>query len=110
LAWGEFGIDESFHKTDVQETDLQAGKIPGGKDWGIEPDSQQGILHTEKDGKVMREMIPSLRGNYGDYYDELYTAITENKNVPVPGADGKKVIQVIEAAMKSNMGKRVIDL
>jgi scyllo-inositol 2-dehydrogenase (NADP+) len=97
------------HKTDVQETDLQTGKIPGGDDWGIEPESQQGLLHTEKDGKIIREMIPSLKGNYGDYYNELYKAIVENKNVPVSGEDGMKVIQIIEAAIKSNKEKKVIE-
>jgi predicted dehydrogenase len=98
------------HKTDVQETDLQAGKIPGGDDWGIEPDSQRGLLHTEKDEKIIKKLIPSLKGNYGDYYDAMYTAIRSNSEVPVSGEDGMKVIQVIEAAIKSNKAKRIIEL
>jgi predicted dehydrogenase len=106
------GILGSFikHKTDIQETDLQAHKKPGGNDWGIEPDSQKGLLHTEKDGKVIKEYIQSEKGNYGDYYDGIYNAIRNNKNVPVSGEDGMKVIQVIEAAMKSNNEKQVIEL
>ncbi|HYC29502.1 MAG TPA: Gfo/Idh/MocA family oxidoreductase, partial [Chitinophagaceae bacterium] len=36
-------------KTDVQEALLQAGKTPGTPDWGLEPDSERGLLHTEKD-------------------------------------------------------------
>jgi predicted dehydrogenase len=98
------------HKTDVQETDLQANKKPGGTDWGIEPESQKGLLHTEKDGKIIKEHIPSLKGNYGDYYDGVYNAIRNNANVPVSGEDGMKVIQVIEAAIKSNKEKKVIEL
>jgi predicted dehydrogenase len=98
------------HKTDVQETDLQAEKIPGGEDWGVEPDSQRGLLHTERDGKIIREMIPSLQGNYGDYYDGMYHAICNDAEVPVTGEDGMKVIQVIKAAIKSNKEKRVIEL
>ena len=97
------------HKTDVQEADLQANKKPGGDDWGIEPESQKGLLHTEKNGKVMREYITSLKGNYGDYYDGIYNAIRSDKNVPVSGEDGMKVIQVIEAAIKSNKEKKVIE-
>ena len=38
-------------KTDVQEADLLAGKTPGGKEWGIEPESQRGLLHIEKDAR-----------------------------------------------------------
>jgi predicted dehydrogenase len=98
------------HKTDVQETDLQAGKIPGGYDWGIEPPSQQGLLHIERDGKVIREMITSLQGNYGDYYDGMYNAICNDAAVPVAGEDGMRVIKIIEAAIKSNKGKKVIEL
>ena len=98
------------HKTDVQETDLQAQKKPGGDDWGIEPEDQRGLLHTEKDGKVFREFIPSAKGNYGDYYDGVYNAIRNNAPMPVTGEDGMKVIQVIEAAIKSNKEKKVIEL
>jgi predicted dehydrogenase len=97
------------HKTDVQETDLQAGKKPGGIDWGTEPEAQRGLLHTEKDGKVIKEFIPSLKGNYGDFYNGVYQAIRNNASVPVTGEDGMKVIQVIEAALKSNKEKRVIE-
>ncbi len=98
------------HKTDVQETDLQAHKKPGGKDWGIEPESQKGFLHTERDGKVIKEYVPSERGNYGDYYNGVYDAIRNNKDVPVAGEDGMKVIKVIEAALRSNNEKRVVEL
>ena len=98
------------HKTDVQETDLQANKKPGGNEWGIEPESQKGLLHTEKEGKVIKEYITSLKGNYGDYYDGIYNSIRNNKNIPVPGEDGMNVIKIIEAAIKSNKEKKVIEL
>jgi predicted dehydrogenase len=98
------------HKTDIQETDLQAGKMPGDAEWGIEPESQKGLLHTEKKGKVIKEYFPSLQGNYGDYYNSIYQAIRHNRPVPVSGDDGRKVIQIIEAAFKSNTEKKVISL
>jgi scyllo-inositol 2-dehydrogenase (NADP+) len=98
------------HKTDVQETDLQKNKIPGGNDWGIEPENQKGLLHTIKDGEVIKEYVPSEKGNYGDYYEAIYQAIRHNQPVPVTAEDGMKVIQVIEAAIKSNNQKKVIEL
>jgi len=97
-------------KTDVQETMLQAGKIPGGQDWGIEPENEKGLLHTEKDGKVIKEYVPSLQGNYGEYYEGMFNAIRKNAPVPVSAEDGLKVIKIIEAAFKSSKEKRVIDL
>jgi len=106
------GTHGSFikHKTDVQETDLQAHKKPGGPDWGKEPESQNGFLHTEKDGKIIKEYIPSLRGNYGDYYDGMYNAIRNNTPVPVTPESAMDVIKVIEAAYISNAERKVIEL
>lgn len=106
------GMNGSFikAKTDVQEINLQAGKIPGGNDWGIEPDSEKGLLHTEKDGVVIRKYVDSLRGNYAEYYDGIYNAITNNSEVPVTAEDGMRVIKIIEAAFQSNKERRAIEL
>ena len=106
------GTKGSFIKarTDVQEVMLQAHKIPGGPEWGVEPATEMGLLHTEKDGNIIREYIPSLKGNYGDYYNELYKAIRENGPVPVTAEQGLNIIRVIEAAYKSNQEKKVVCL
>lgn len=97
-------------KTDVQETLLQAGKIPGGDEWGIEPETEKGLLHTEINGQIIKKHIDSFRGNYGEYYDGMYNAIRNNADVPVSAEDGMKVIKIIETAFKSSKEKRVIDL
>lgn len=104
------GTKGSFIKarTDVQEVALQASKVPGGPDWGVEPESEKGLLHTAKDGKIIREYVPSERGNYGDYYDLLYKAIRENAPVPVTAEQGLNIIRVIEAAYESNHEKKVV--
>lgn len=97
-------------KTDVQETQLQAGKKPTDADYGIEPESERGLLHTEINGKVVREYIPSFKGNYMDFYESVYQTLRNNKPVHISGEDGLKVISVIEAALKSFKEKRIIDL
>jgi scyllo-inositol 2-dehydrogenase (NADP+) len=97
-------------KTDVQEKALQDGKLPGTEDWGIEPENEKGLLHTEKEGKEIREYIPSERGNYLDYYEDMYQAIRHNKPVPVLANDALDVIRIIEAAFESNDKKKVIAL
>jgi scyllo-inositol 2-dehydrogenase (NADP+) len=97
-------------KTDVQETQLQAGAIPGGADWGTEPDSDRGLLHTDINGQVSREYIPSLKGNYGDYYEGIFQAIVNGQAVPVTGEEGRNVICIIEAAFKSSNSGAVIQL
>jgi len=111
-AIGLYGTLGTFlkPKADPQEQRLLAGAMPEGDDWGVEPDSGKGLLHTEKDGKVIREHIPSLRGNYGEFYESMYEAIRNNKPVPVTAEEGTDIIRVITAAYKSNEVKRVVPI
>jgi predicted dehydrogenase len=97
-------------RADVQETDLQAGKTPGTPDWGIEPVTERGLLHTESGGEVIRESVPTLAGNYLDYFEGVYEAVRNGAIPPVTGRDGVHIIQIIEAAFKSSEEKRVITL
>lgn len=98
------------HKTDVQERELLSHHKPGAPDWGVEPEDQWGLLHTEMEGKTVREQIPSLRGNYGDYYDGIYEAIRQGRNLPVTALEGAHVIRVIEAGLKSHQERKVISI
>lgn len=96
-------------RADVQENDLLNGKIPDSDMWGIESETEKGFLHTEKDNKVIREYLAPPQGNYMEYFDQMYRAIRNNEPVPVTAEDGLEVIKVIEAALKSNVERRVID-
>ncbi|HVZ98144.1 MAG TPA: Gfo/Idh/MocA family oxidoreductase [Chitinophagaceae bacterium] len=106
------GMKGSFikPKTNIQEEALQAGKAPDMPGWGTEPDAEKGLLHTEIDGKEVREYIPSERGNYNEYYDGMYDAIRNGKPVPVSAEDALKVIRIIELAYQSSDSKKVIIL
>lgn len=95
-------------KGDPQETRLLAGAMPEGDDWGKEPDSAKGILHTEKDGKVIREYIESAKGNYGEFYDIMYEAIRHDQPVPVSPEDGTNILRIIVAAYRSSAENKVV--
>jgi scyllo-inositol 2-dehydrogenase (NADP+) len=111
-AIGLYGTLGTFlkPKADPQETRLLAGAMPDEKEWGVEADSGKGLLHTEKDGKVIREYIPSLKGNYGEFYEQLYEALRNNAPVPVTAEEGIDIIRVITAAYKSNEEKKIIPI
>lgn len=96
-------------RADTQESDLLAGKKPGGENWGVEADSEKGFLHTEKDSKIIKESIAAPHGDYMEYFDQMYKAIRFNEPVPVTAEDGLEVIKIIETALKSNEEKRVIE-
>jgi predicted dehydrogenase len=98
------------NRTDVQEADLLEGKVPNRTDWGTEPLSERGLLHTEKDGQVIRENITSQQGNYYDYYEGVFKALTSNAPMPVTADDGIRIMQIIEAAIESCEKKKVIEL
>jgi scyllo-inositol 2-dehydrogenase (NADP+) len=97
-------------RSDIQEAELIKGKSPDSENWGIEPQSGNGLLHTEMNGEVVKKNISSLRGNYSEYYEGIYEAIRNNKPLPVKAEEAMSVIKVIEAAIKSNQEKRVITI
>lgn len=104
------GKKGSFLKArgDVQEDELKLGKKPNLTSWGTEPKDKEGILHTEVNGTIIREKIPTLQGNYYDYFDGLYHSILENKPEPVTAQEGTHVMQIIEAAIESNAQQKAI--
>ena len=105
------GTKGSFLKTraDVQEKDLQAGRSLSIPDWGVEPELERGLLHTEVDGKIFRERVESLPGNYIDYYEGIYQSLVHDKQLPVTAHEGVQVMRVIDGAFKSFNEGRVIE-
>src|SRR5215203_446137 len=97
-------------KTDVQEVALQAGKLPDTPDWGAEPENEMGLLHTEKNGKIIREYISSFSGNYMEYYDGIYKSLRLQQPPPVSAEEGLNVIRIITAAYDSNHQKKLIKI
>lgn len=106
------GSKGSFLKAraDVQEVHLQAKRSPSEADWGLEPQSAWGLLHTEIEGTLVRKQIPSSLGNYMEYYEGVYQSLRHHAPMPVTGEDGLKVIRVIEAARASHETRQVVSV
>lgn len=104
------GKKGSFLKSrgDIQEDELKLGKKPMVSDWGIEPIYKSGVLHTEIEGSVVRENIPTIHGNYYDFFEGLYQSIRKGGREPVTAQNGIDVIRIIEAAINSNATKKTI--
>lgn len=98
-------------KADVQEEVLLAGGKPTDTpDWGLEPESEAGLLHTEIDGKIVKKKLPAPQGNYLGFYKDLYELLENNKPGPATADDGISVIKIIEAAFKSSNEKKAVEL
>ncbi|RKD89922.1 Gfo/Idh/MocA family oxidoreductase [Mangrovibacterium diazotrophicum] len=100
----------SFQKwgIDPQEEALKAGKLPGGPDWGKEPQDLWGLLHTEKDGQVIREHTETIPGNYPMFYKNLYEAIVNGADLLVKPEESRDCLKVLEACLLSDREQRTI--
>ena len=67
-------------------------------------------MHTEINGEIIQEIVPTLQGNYYDFFDGVYQSITNDATEPVTAQEGVHVMQLIEAAIHSSAQKKVIDL
>ena len=95
---------------DVQEDELKLGKKPNLSSWGTEAAGNEGLLHTEVGGEIIKEKVPTLQGDYYDYFDGVYQSIVNDAKEPVSGKEGLQVMQIIEAAIQSNAQGKVIVL
>lgn len=105
------GTKGSFIKygEDTQEAKLKAGELPVSSDWGSEPEEMYGLLHTEIDGKIIKERVPSFKGNYGAYYEDLYATIVNNAPLKVTPEQGYNTIRLIELAFESAAKKCTVE-
>jgi predicted dehydrogenase len=104
------GVHGSFVKygIDPQEEALKLHQIPGSPGWGTEPEKFWGKLNTSINGLHYEGKIETLPGNLLGYYDNLYEVIRDGKELAVKPEQAMHVIQLIEAAMKSNEERRSI--
>ncbi len=106
------GTKGSYIKSgeDQQEERLKAGELPVGENWCYEPEEMHGLIHTEIDGEVVRKKYPSLKGDFGDYYRDLYKSIRESAPVKVKAEHGHNVVRIIELAFESSEKKARVEV
>ncbi len=105
--YGDLG---SFVKsgTDPQEEALRAGGRPGDLNWGVDCPEHYGVLTTEVAGLSIATAIPTEVGCYQAYYRGLAEAILNNQPPPVPAAQARATIRILELAEQSHQtGRRM---
>lgn len=91
---------------DVQEKALAEGAKPGGENWGKENPDSYGILAVVTENGMQKKRVPTIEGNYGLFYDNVYQALTAGEKLLVNPADTVAVLKIMEAAMKSAASKK----
>ena len=105
--FGERGSYRSDY-SDVQVVSVRAGDRPEGRrlDWGYEAEARWGTLSTNGHSRA----IPSLQGDYTNFYDRLAEAVVTGGPGPVPAAQGVEVLRVLDGARLSAAEHRTVTL
>jgi scyllo-inositol 2-dehydrogenase (NADP+) len=98
------------HGLDLQEQALRAGGHPGDPGWGSEPPERHGTLTTEVAGLELTGRLAGVPGDYGAFYAGMAAAIRGDAPVPVPAAEARDTILIIEHALASAREGRVVQV
>jgi len=98
------GTDGVFvkHTLDPQETLLRAGHPVGGENWGVEPEKDWGTMTRWKSGQLEQQKIPTLRGDYRDFYAQVRDAILGNARAPVTAEEALGLMYALELCVESS--------
>ncbi|WP_203256517.1 Gfo/Idh/MocA family oxidoreductase [Hyunsoonleella ulvae] len=93
-----YGTKGSFIKerTDVQETQLNAGIKPSNPIFGVEAPGKEGILTTVKDTVKTQEKIAPLQSSYLNIFEAVYQTMQNNVPYPITEAQVVKQIEILE--------------
>ncbi|MDD2797499.1 MAG: Gfo/Idh/MocA family oxidoreductase [Bacteroidales bacterium] len=95
---------------DPQEEQLKNGTIPVGENWGANDETKWGILHTEENGKIVRQSLKTENGNYNEFYNQVAECILNDAKSPIDATENLKLIAILEAAFLNHEQNRVIFL
>lgn len=94
---------------DVQEEILKAGGAPRYfDDWGEEPEAIWGTINTEINGLKIQGKVESEKGDYREFYQNLYQAIINGADLLIKPEQASDIIRIIELAIQSSQEKRVV--
>ncbi|KAJ9125727.1 hypothetical protein QFC24_002511 [Naganishia onofrii] len=103
----KFGLDPQ--ESEMRVWKPESGRIVGDDKWGYEEEEMYGELQTNQDGKLVKEKYPSPPGSYQKIYQNLYTAIREDKDkLIVKPEQAALTMKIIELAFQSSKeGRRL---
>lgn len=106
------GTEGSFikHGLDPQEEQLKAGLRPSASGWGLEAPEFWGLLNTNVQGLHFTGRVETKAGNYPFFYQNIYRAIREGKELAVKPEESLLGLRIIETAIQSSQEKRTIPL
>lgn len=86
---------------DPQETALKNGEFPTKSGWGEEPPENWGIVTFVNNQLYFDGKVETERGNYLDFYENVYNVIVNKAEQEVKPEEARNVIRIIELAFES---------
>ena len=104
------GTKGSFVKyaLDPQEALLRAGQVPGGAKWGVDPEENWGTLTLSDGTTTAKRRIPTARGDYRGFYENVRDAIQGRAALAVTPPHAVNVMRMLELARESSERKAAI--
>ena len=91
---------------DIQEQALRAGRGPGSPGFGEDPEERWGVLNTGNDVRP----VPTEKGDYQRFYINAVAWLREGGPPPVDPEEAIAGLEIIEAARRSAVEKRIVPL
>jgi predicted dehydrogenase len=91
---------------DVQEPQIKRGVRPGDEGWGVEPESDAGVLGVNDEV----ETVPTETGRYEQFYAEVRDSLLGTGEFPLDAQSSVEALRVIEAAHRAGGERRVVRL
>ena len=98
---GKHGVYVKY-ALDPQEALLRAGHPASGEDWGVDAEKDWGTLSLWNDGAVTQQRVPTLRGDYRDFYAQVRDAILGNAKPPVTREEALRLMYALELCVESS--------
>ena len=96
-----------FH-LDPQEDALKRGETPAGESWGQEAPDRWGTLLLAKGESLVADKLPTLPGDYRQYYENIRDAVLGNASLEVTAKEALRVMRAIDLAIASNRQRCLI--
>jgi scyllo-inositol 2-dehydrogenase (NADP+) len=90
------------HALDPQEALLRAGHAVGGDEWGVEQEKDWGTITRWDGGMLNTQKMPTLRGDYRDFYGQVRDAILGKAEPPVSPEQALQLMYALELCKESS--------
>ena len=90
------------HTLDPQEALLRADHPAMGDDWGVEPEKDWGTMTLWSEGELTHANVPTLRGDYRDFYAQVREAIEGHATPPVTPEEALRLMYTLELCVDSS--------